>query len=207
MDKKSSRMDSKGVKPAQCGENLALPKNPKKQKHDVVLYNVIFPLSMLVLLIPLTWLIILPANLFIDGLVMFVTLTWMKCRDIKAVIKSSLFKTWLLGFVADLIAAALLFSLMMITDIATTGRERGTFYDMLQDTIAMANYNPLGNAVSFLIVAVVVVFCGYLIYLFNTRYALKHAPLEDAQRKKLALSLAIFTAPYLFFIPTLWFVK
>lgn len=176
-------------------------------KNDVTLYNVIFPLSMLVLLIPLTWIVILPANLAIDAFVMFASMKFMKFTDIKGVMKASLIKTWIMGFVADLIAAFLLFGLMLITDMAIGGGARDSFYGKLQDMVAMANYNPFGNIGSFLIVTAIVAICGYLIYLFNTGYALKKAPLEEAQRKKLALSLAIFTAPYLFFIPTLWFVR
>lgn len=176
-------------------------------KGDITLYNVIFPLSLLILVIPLTWVIVLPANLIIDGVVMFLSLKWMQIKDIKAVMKSALLKTWGMGFVADLIAALILFGMMLVVDFVTEGYDRGSFYDMLQDTVAMANYNPLGSVSSFLIVAAVVTFCGYLIYLFNKKIVLKNAPLEEMQQKKLALHLAIFTAPYLFFIPTLWFVK
>lgn len=180
--------------------------NPRSSKHDITLYNVIFPLSMLVLLIPFTWVVILPANLAIDGIVMYLTLKWMKAKEIKTVMKTSFFKTWGLGFLADLIAAGLLFALMMIVDLIIEGAPNGSFEKALEDMITMANYNPLGSVGAFLIVAAIVAFCGYLIYLFNAKYALKHAPLADEQRKKLALSLAIFTAPYLFFIPTIWFV-
>ena len=45
----------------------------------------------------------------------------------------------------------------------------------------------------------------YNVILFNSKWCLKKANLDAGQKKKVALSLAVFTAPYLFYLPTKWF--
>ena len=51
-----------------------------------------------------------------------------------------------------------------------------------------------------------VLLTAFLIYRLNLGWCLKKADLDDGQKKKIALSLAVFTAPYLFYLPTVWFV-
>ena len=53
--------------------------------------------------------------------------------------------------------------------------------------------------------AACILISGICIYQLNFRLALKKAVPDTAIRKKLALSLAVFTAPYLFLLPTAWF--
>lgn len=43
---------------------------------------------------------------------------------------------------------------------------------------------------------------GAFIYLFNMNFCLKKAIADKTERCRLALALAVFTAPYTFFIPT-----
>ena len=44
-----------------------------------------------------------------------------------------------------------------------------------------------------------------LIYVFNDKIALRKLEVEEPIRKRVARNMAIFTAPYLFFLPTIWF--
>ena len=52
--------------------------------------------------------------------------------------------------------------------------------------------------------AALIALAAFFIYLFNYRFCLSKAGLEEDEKKKLTLSLAVFTAPYLFFLPTEW---
>lgn len=46
---------------------------------------------------------------------------------------------------------------------------------------------------------------GVCIFLFNYHWSFAKTNLTSAQKKKLALALAVFTAPYLFLMPLEWF--
>ncbi|MDD6202367.1 MAG: hypothetical protein PUB13_05425 [Lachnospiraceae bacterium] len=67
------------------------------------------------------------------------------------------------------------------------------------------SYNPFSSFFAFLWVTCCITLTAVLIYFFNDRWCLKKAGLEDGQRKAVALSLAAFTAPYLFYLPTEFF--
>ena len=59
--------------------------------------------------------------------------------------------------------------------------------------------DPFETLPSFLWTAACILISGICIYQLNFRLALKKAVPDTAIRKKLALSLAVFTAPYLIF--------
>ena len=61
------------------------------------------------------------------------------------------------------------------------------------------SYNPFESIYAVLWVSVCVIIAAFFIYLFNYKFCLKKSNLDNEQKKKLALSLAIFTAPYLFY--------
>ncbi len=77
-------------------------------KRETKLYNVMFPIWFLMLL-PITWLVVIPANFFIDLLVLFLTMKLCKMPDIGRNLKSVILKSWLMGFVADLIGTGGMF--------------------------------------------------------------------------------------------------
>lgn len=68
--------------------------------------------------------------------------------------------------------------------------------------------NPFDNIYSIVITIVAVIITAYFIYLFNYKFALKKAftegCLDDKQMRKIALSMAVFTAPYVFFLPAIY---
>lgn len=166
----------------------------------IVLYNVIFPIWLL-WLIPITWIVVLPANLLIDLGVVVLTLKFLHVPDIKILAKSIIVKVWGLGFIADFIGtAAMLMSNVINFDYQThLGK---WWYENITNAVS---YNPFESVYAFLWVTVCVVITACCIYLFNYKISLKNTELDNVLRKKLALSLSIFTAPYLFYIPTAWF--
>ena len=60
-------------------------------KTSIKFYNLIFPIWFLIL-IPITWIFILPANFFIDLIVVALTMKFMKIKDIKKKVKSVIAK-------------------------------------------------------------------------------------------------------------------
>lgn len=145
----------------------------------------------------------LPLNLLIDGLVLFFTMKVLGMDERKEILKKALWKTWLFGFLADFIGTAAMFSVNLL-EPRTDGAFWQWWYENLTNNVS---YNPFASIYSILWVLLCVVITAGFIYLFNQKICLKKAVPDLMLRRKLSLSLAIFTAPYLFFLPTAWFVN
>ncbi|MGE4353580.1 MAG: hypothetical protein AB7D36_05800 [Oscillospiraceae bacterium] len=162
------------------------------------LYNMIFPVWLL-WLIPITWIVVLPANFLLDLAVILSTMKYLKITEIKQKSKSVIFKTWILGFIADFIGTFFMLSVSLIDSKLSLDTAFGKWWYYNMNAVT---YSPLDNIYSILWTAICVVITALFIYLLNYKICFKKLEIEDALKKKLALSLAIFTAPYLFFLPT-----
>ena len=167
------------------------------KKKSVKLYNLIFPVWV-VWLFPITWVAIVPANILVDFLVTLLALKLIKIENPMSVIKKSLAKTVALGFVADIMATAVLMT--MAFGINGKGNNFSKwFFDNISGPILNDYYEtPWG----ILVMILAVVFAGYLVYIFNRKFSFRHTDLSESQIKKVSITLAIITAPYLFLIPT-----
>lgn len=113
------------------------------------------------------------------------------CRKMgKMLWKKCILKVFLLGFLADLIPAAILFALLFLLE----GTPAEAFY-------SAAVTNPLSGAGSALIIFCAVLTASALIYVFDRFIAFKNTGLEKSQVHRLALFMAVLTAPWSFFIP------
>lgn len=169
-------------------------------KKEIKLYNVIFPVWMLVL-IPQLWLVALVGNYVIDFLVLFLTMKFLKIENRKTHIKKAIWKTWLIGFVADFVGGFGMF-LVALIDMDYETKFGKWWYDNLTNAVM---YNPFSTLAGFLWATMCVVITSAIIYFVNKKWCLKKLEISDDEKKKLALSLAIFTAPFLFYLPTAWF--
>lgn len=159
-------------------------------KKDIKLYNVLFPIWMLIVF-PITWLIVLPANFIIDTLVVIITMKVLKVPNIKKAYKGSIIKVWLFGFASDFICAGLLLITQFIPG--------DWWYHNILSPVA---FNPFNNPLSFLVVLIAIFISGLLIFLFNYKVSFKNTELSKEDIKKIAISMAIFTAPYVVLIPS-----
>ncbi|NLM03726.1 MAG: hypothetical protein GX214_01760, partial [Clostridiales bacterium] len=167
------------------------------KKSEVKLYNLIFPIWLL-WLIPVTWLIVLPANFIIDLTVIVITMKFLKIPDIKDNVKLIIFKVWIFGFLADFIGTVSMF-IVNIVDFDYQSKLGSWWYKNISNPVS---YNPFESIYALLWVTLSLLITGFFIYLFNYKFSLNKTNLDKSQRKKIALSLAIFTAPYVFYIPT-----
>lgn len=140
------------------------------------LYNILFPIWFL-LFIPVTWVVVLPANFVIDSLVILITMKMIGVKFKKKMYKESILKVWGFGFLSDIIGAAFLFVTMWILDLAVPGED-------------------------YLYLAIAVLISAIFIFIFN--YKISFKGYDRNTRFKMALSLAILTAPYTFLIPLDW---
>lgn len=144
------------------------------------LYNVIFPVWML-FLFPQFWLIALPGNLIIDCAVVLLALTVLKHPQKKAVLNQVWWKVWLWGFAADFVGIAFLILAMFMLNFLP---------------------EPWNAWLAFVVTSIAVAISGVHIYFFNKLEVCSRAKLTDREGHIVALSLAIVTAPWTFFIPT-----
>lgn len=142
-------------------------------KKDVKLYNVLFPFWFL-MLIPSTWIIVLPGNFLIDSLVLIISMCCMHVENKKYFYKKHIWKIFAFGLLADLIGSGLLF-LSLVLEWSTMGDELHITFPAMLISAAC-------------------------IYLFN--YFITFKKDDKRIRFKMALTFAIATAPYTFLIPS-----
>ena len=152
------------------------------------LYNVLFPLWMLILL-PATWLIVIPANFIIDSLVVILALRFWLKKPIKEIWKKSILKVFAFGFLSDFVGAGFLLAGLY----ASSWLEFGTVFEE-----ACNGATSFGG---FLVLLFAVALSAICIYFADLKFAFKKLEIEISEKKKLALALAVLTAPYTFFVP------
>ena len=159
-------------------------------KNRTRLYNVILPIWLL-WLAPPVWLIILPGNLAVDCLVLFLTLLALKHGQKGAALKELWWKIWLLGFAADAVGVA-----WMILGLFLG--EWSPWFDL---HLSRHIHNSFGSPLAFLWTLAGVALAGVCIYFFDKRAMKSCAPLSAREKHIAALVLAIVTAPWLFLFP------
>ena len=164
---------------------------------DTKLYNLIFPLWLL-WIFPVVWIIVLPANFVIDIAVVAIAMKCLKVTDIKARLKGCIWKIWLLGFVADIIGSLPMLAANFISLDHSTAF--GSWWN--DELLYGINFNPFDNAFSAVFVIMCIMLSTALIYVFNSKIAFKKVALSTYEIKMTSAALAIFTAPYVFLVPT-----
>jgi hypothetical protein len=152
--------------------------------------NVFFPIFFL-LLVPISWIYVLPVNFAIDSLVLLLSMYVQKQTDIKGKWKISILKVWGLGFLSDIIGCLLLFPSLFFSG----------YSNWIGDVATKVIVNPFQNFLSLLLVMLAVAIAGYFIYMFNWKYSFAKTDMPEENKKKIALYLALFTAPYILLIP------
>ena len=161
------------------------------KKKDLRLYNLILPVWLL-LAMPQLWVVVLPANFFIDLGVLWLTMKHLGIENRRAVWGKTIRRVWIWGFLADFVGAGMML-VWNIWDVTDSG------------FLMSVNYNPFQRLDAFLWVTACVAVTGLILYLGNRRFCLKDLPVTPEQRNSLAWSLSVFTAPWLFYLPTAWF--
>lgn len=146
-----------------------------KSKKEIRLYNVLFPIWML-LIIPTAWIAVLPANFIVDSLVLIIAAKKIGILE-KGIYKKHILRVWIFGFIADLIGAGILLGSLYIFEDYFRGDE-------------------------LIITLPAMLVAAAMIFLFNYRFSFPE--LDKGARLRMALSFAIFTAPYTFLIPLSW---
>lgn len=146
------------------------------KKKDIRLYNVLLPVWMLMSL-PVLWYVVIPGNFLVDSAVLLIAMKVLKIENRWEFYRRHILPVFLLGFGADLLAAVPMW-------LGVALELGGAWGD-----------GPLLTVPGVLTAAV-------LIFVFD--YFVSFRKLEKPLRKRLALTFAIATAPYTFWIPSSW---
>lgn len=155
-------------------------------RRHVTLYNVIFPLWFLLFFpfFPPLFLAAAVGNLVIDGAVITLSLRAFRQQLEKGLLRSYILKAWLFGFLFDFIGAALLLGMELLNLL-----EPGSFYSIWDSPLTVMAY------------LIVIALVGAAIYVVNRRLSVRAGvPINIAH--KVALNMAIITAPWVFLVPT-----
>lgn len=158
-------------------------------KRQTKLYNVLFPIWLL-WLFPQVLAVVIPGNLVIDCLVLLLTLLALKHTEKGAVVKAVWWKFWLLGFAADLVGTAWMMLGWYLMELPALDGVV-SYIDMVR---------PFTNPIAFLWTLAGVAIAGVCIYFFDKRAMKKCGALDGRQRHIIALTMAVVTAPWLFFL-------
>ena len=158
-------------------------------RKDVKLYNIIFPMWSIYffgLLFPPLLLILLPANFAADTLFLLLLFWKLGLPEKKKLYWKGIWKTWGFGFLADVISSAIFLALSELIDFHKYG---------------INIYRSIQSAEAFLFTTAAVALAGFLIYFFHMKWVWNKVELEAGQKRKIALGMAILTAPYLMYLP------
>ena len=163
-----------------------------KLMKQVRLYNVIFPLWLLIMFpVPaVATLLCVLGNGLIDALVLHFGAKRQNVQMERWTFVKTWLKVFLTGWSMDFIVA---FALLLVSVV-------------LPHELAYAvQFDVFSHWGGFVIVTCATALTGYLIYLVNLKLSFKKLDVSVEQKKKMALYLALWTAPYLFYLPTIWF--
>ena len=169
-------------------------------KREIRIYNVLFPIWLL-LLFPPVILLSLTGNFLVDSAVILLTLRVLRGRWGGGVWKASILRAWLLGFLADFIGGAVMLAPAFLNE-GVSGIPDKSWLDRLTYGVY---FNPFDSLPAFLWTALATAVAALCIYGFNRRFVFRRADVSEGERRRLSLVMAVVTAPWLFFLPTAWF--
>ena len=181
---------------AQGGRKM---KTGMESRKTVTLYNLLFPIWILVWLPTPLWLLIIPGNYLIDRLVFTISAKKQKPKLEKKFFRKHTWKLFLFGFLADFIGSILLLIPLLIPVPDGVGKHYnqsffGKFMNALQ-------FNAFSNPAALLYTLFAIAVAGLLIYVFDKSVLMKTKEFEPEQAKKIAFLMAVITAPYLYLVP------
>ena len=168
---------------------------------SIVIYNVIFPIWLLVLF-PVILIPVLIGNFIVDSFVVLITMKILKVENIFKNYKVSISKVWIFGFIADIIGG-----IFMILGYSIDVSPESKYNDFVYRFTSNVFYNPFDNIFSFTYVVICMIISSICIYIYNKKITLRKTNLNNKQKKIVSLALAIITSPYLFLLPTTLFIR
>lgn len=172
-------------------------------KKDVKLHSIYFPFYAFLMLDYKRFLPMLPINLAVTALLIFLVLKLSKAEGIGDTLKMTVLPSFGAGLLADLCGVFFRFLPLLLEwlfgALGMTGAA-SFFGKYLSDMVIYNIY--MGEVLPKLVWTVLsILFAGVFVFVFNDRFALKKGIPDKKLRRRTALVLAIVTAPWSFMCP------
>ena len=148
---------------------------------------------------PPYWIVIIPITAILCSIVMYVALEKLKIKNYFRIFRKTIIKTTFLGFLCDYIVVVLIYTLESRLNYINP---KSDFYVWYKNIFLRAlERNPFLNVFALVVLCSIILLLRILNYQLNKRFTFSKLDIEEENKKKLALAIAIFTAPYIFLIP------
>ncbi len=158
-------------------------------RNEIRLYNVLFPIWLLVFIPSFLWLILIPANYLIDRTVLYYSLPEERRKNF---CRRHTWKICIAGFLADFAGGLFLFGVLLLAD---------TYFPNSNAFTNALTFNHFTHPLALLTILAAIALAGGLIYLMD-RFILRRSGRTEEEAGHAAKRLALITAPYLFLIPS-----
>ncbi|MEB3073079.1 hypothetical protein [Parvimonas sp. C2] len=150
---------------------------------------------------PVSWIAIIPITAILCSIVIYISMYRLKINDCFSIFVKTIIKLTCFNFLCDLIVIVFIYlGGFGIESITSTNPE---FYHWYKNIFLNAlQRNPFSNVFSLLFLSSIILLVRIINYQLNKRFTFSKLDIEEENKKKLALSIAIFTAPYIFFLTT-----
>ena len=146
---------------------------------------------------PISWPFIIPIGIILYSIVMWLFMLYLKIDKPLKAIKKTIIKVSFFGFLCDLIVVGFL---SLITFGGRVINHTSDLYYWYKDVfLKYLQINPFDNIFVLLTICSAILLSRVINYKLNKRYSFSKLDTDEETKKKLALYMAIFTAPYIFF--------
>jgi len=157
--------------------------------------NIDFPIPLWVLwVLPILWPFIIPILFVFYSIVLDI---FMLCLKVDIPLKKIIVRVTCFGFLCDIIAIILLILIAAILTIFI--KSTLVFFNWYESFLYSLVVKIPEKIFEVLILCVAILLSRVINYKLNKRYTFSKLYIDDEKKKKLALAIAIFTAPYIFF--------
>ena len=172
-------------------------------KKGVKLYSIYFPFYAFIMLDYVFFLPMLPINFAVTALLLFIVLRASKVENWKQVLKQSIWRVFGFGLLADLVGVLFRFLPLLTEKLCRLiGLDVAADYlcKYWSDVVLYNIY--LGDVPKNLTWTVIsILIAGIFVFIFNYYLALPKVMEDVKLRKRMAIVMAILTAPYSFMNP------
>ncbi|MEB3025812.1 MULTISPECIES: hypothetical protein [unclassified Parvimonas] len=148
---------------------------------------------------PIFWIVIIPITTILCSTVVYISVLYLKIYNPFKMLKKIIVKTTFFCFLCDIMVVGLILLGTMATENLIN--PKSDFYNWYESLRASIYGKPLDNIFAILTLGVLILLSRIINYKLNKRYTFSKLDIEEENKKKLALAIAIFTAPYIFFFP------
>ena len=153
---------------------------------------------------PVSWIAIIPITAILCSIVIYISMYRLKINDCFSIFVNTIIKLTYFNFLCDLIVVGFLLLLETRQDFINP---KSDFYHWYKNIFLRAlERNPFSNVFALLVLCSIILLLMILNYQLNKRFTFSKLDIEEENKKKLALAIATFTAPYIFLFPIELFI-